>query len=708
VLEEVCLKTGCIKKINTLINSKNLINSFRDTVCWVNSETTIKCLSTRSLNYEFSVPASKGSITNLLKVLDPQIVGNESALGVGFRDLYGNVYFGNFITNEVVAFSFSSQVAQFQSLSSFKTDNYFISYDISVIGTILTKSFTQDALIIGDVCNVDGDCAAGICVSGYCNYYEDQTRSELLTFGIPTRVLYPYYAFLGESASNFSWGRDSFQNTWSCALRIKDTGFASCSFNDQQSNFAPSVAVSFTNLQSITELLYPPFLERTSGLYITQEMQGTEVVNGVVKFLGVPYCYNGSASGSCSYASYPYVESISGGLNSVTQVSLGAWGACAVAGDSLTCWGSYVHLSATSAFLLWNGYKSVTDVSIYNSGACVQYISNGAPIGSCWGPLSIVGNVSFSSQPLYYSQTGKAQYSCDSEENLVYENLCYPCSFGQVLETLNGQGGSFPCQDCSSLSGGLPSARGANDMACVPCSLGSTTTINGELCTACPLNSFRGLLSDGVTPMPLCQECRPGFQASANFQSCVQCPTGTARYATSLSCQTCPLGSTPSADQSSCISCPQPQILVGTLPSIICLACPLGQHALEGICALCPTPTFRSESMFDCSPCPEGTQPSENFTSCVACPPNTVRKDTSKCYSCPFGTHPSEDKTTCLPNSKKLLTFFLSPGKTAAISTGLLVLSACAILSSFKKLTMGQSTLGYAMGLLIMTGAFLI
>jgi hypothetical protein len=703
---------GYIKKINTLINSKNLIYSFRDTVCWVNSETSIKCTNAQSINSEFSVSGlSLGSLSSSisLKLVDPLVVGNESALGVGFRDLYGNIYYGSFNTNQVFAFSFSSQVAQFQSLSSFKTDDFNITYDISVVGKVLFKSFTQNALVIGEFCNNDGDCAAGTCVgppgSGYCHSYEDQTRSEHLLLGIPTRVLSPYFAFLGESASNFSWGRDVFQNTWSCVLDIKDSSFASCSFNDQSNNFAPSVAVSFTTLQSISQLLYPPSLDRTSGLYITQEMQGPDLVNGVVKFLGVPYCYQGSSTGSCSYASYPYVESISGGLNGATQVSLGAWGACAVAGDSLTCWGANMHLSA-SANVLWNGYRSVTGVSVYDSGACVQFISNEKPVANCWGPLSVIGNVSFSNQILY-SLTVQPKYSCDSEENLVYDNLCYPCHYGQILETLNGQGGSFPCLDCVSLSGGLPSARGPNDMVCVPCDLGSRTSANGEMCIACPLNSIRTTLSDS-TPMPQCQECTPGFQASANFQTCVQCPAGTARYATSLSCHTCPLGSTPSADQSMCISCPQPQILVGTLPNIICLACPLGQHALEGICALCPTPLFRSDTMFDCSPCPEGTQPSADFTYCISCPPNTVRKDTSKCYSCPTGTHPSENKTVCVRNTNQLLKFFLSPGKTAAISTGLLVLSACAILSSLKKLTMGQSALGYAMGLLIMSGAFLI
>ena len=586
----------------------------------------------------------------------------------------GNIYYGSFNTNEVVLFSFSSQVTRFQSLSDFKTDNYLISFDISVLGEILFKS---------------------------------QSLREDILLGAPTRVLTPFFAFLGDSASNFSWGRDPYQNTWSCVLDINDSTFASCSFNDP-SNFSSAVAVSFTNLQSVTQLLYPPTLDRTCGLYITQEMQGATLVNGVVKFLGVPYCYNGSATGSCSFASFPTVENIPPNLQSVTQVSLGAWGACAVAAESLSCWGAYVNSFQTDAFLLWNGYKSVTGVSVYDSGACVQYISNGQPMGRCWGPLSLTGNFSFTSQPVFYSQTVQPQFSCQSEGNLVYENLCYGCTYGQILDTSIGQGGSFPCLDCSSLSGGLPSARGPNDTVCQPGSLGSTTTFNKEGCDAGPLNAFRTFLSDGITPMPACEECRPGFQASGNFQSCVQCAPGTARYATSISCEPCPFGSTPSTDQGSCISCPQPQILVGSLPDIICLPCPLGQHALEGICALCPTPLFRSDTMFDCAPCPEGTQPSADFTYCLPCPPNTVRKDTSKCYFCPSGTHPSEDRTQCIPNSKDSLKFFLSPAKTAAISTGLLVVSACAILTSFKKLTMGESLLGYTVGFLIMSGAFLV
>ena len=658
------------KKINSLINSKNLIHSFRDTVCWISSETIVKCTNAaRSVDSEFSISSSG---TELSKLVDPFLVGNESAIGVGFRDLYGTVYYGSFNTEQITEFSFTSQVSAFQSLSQFKTDNFAISFDISVVGEILQKNNLS-------------------------------SKSTLL--GISTRAIAPLFAFLGDSATNISWGRDVFQNTWSCALDVNGTTYASCSVNDPL-NFSPLVAQSFTDLVSVTQLKIPPTLDRTSGFYITQETQSGQLVDGVVKFLGVPYCYNGSASGSCSFASIPLVETIPSGLFSVTQVSLGTWGACAVRGGSLSCWGP--HLIIPSAPSSFQTYRSVTGISVYNSGACVQYISEGQQIGSCWGPLSITGSISLSSYPEFYSQTVPAQYSCPQEENLVYENLCYACTFGQILDTSIGQAGSFPCVDCASLSGGLPSARGLEDAECVPCILGMTTSQNKASCINCPLNSYRSLQSDGVTPMTQCEECRPGFQASSNFQSCEQCPQGTARYLTSASCAACPPGSTPSADQTMCITCPQPQILVGTLPNIFCAPCPLGQHAFEGTCVNCETPTFRSESMLDCASCPAGFQPFPDFTRCIPCPPFTVRKNTSRCYSCPSGSYASEDQTECLQLEKRKLNEVLSPGKTASICTGLLVVSACAILSSIKKLTPGQSLLGYVMGFLIMAGALLI
>jgi hypothetical protein len=112
--------------------------------------------------------------------------------------------------------------------------------------------------------------------------------------------------------------------------------------------------------------------------------------------------------------------------------------------------------------------------------------------------------------------------------------------------------------------------------------------------------------------------------------------------------------------------------------------------------------------MLDCASCPPGLQPSSDFTECIPCPPFTVRKNTSRCYSCPSGSYASEDQTECLPLEKRKLNEVLSPAKTASICTGLLVVSACAILSSIQKLTPGQSLLGYVMGFLIMAGALLI
>jgi hypothetical protein len=432
-------------------------------------------------------------------------------------------------------------------------------------------------------------------------------------------------------------------------------------------------------------------MDKSSGLYITQAMAGPTQLNDTVKFLGVPYCYTGSFSGSCSFASIPLIENIPV-LQSVTQVSLGRWGACAVSGGSLTCWGSYNTNFGNS--VIWNTFRSVTRVSMYDSGGCVQYINNGVQQGRCWGPLSLsLNQFSFSSQT--YSLTQPVIVACP-EQNIAFRDICFDCSYGEILNTTTQ---FLQCLDCTSLSG-FPSARGPSDTVCVNCSLGSTTNADRSRCIACPVNSFRAL------SMTQCLECNAGSQSAANFQSCVACPLGTARELGQSSCSSCPIGSIPSADRTMCISCPQPQIFVGNPP--VCQQCPIGQHAQEGACALCQTPNYRSQSMGDCTPCPAGTEPSPDFTFCVPCPPLTVRKNTSKCYLCPSGTYASEDRTQCLTTGKQSLKFFLSVGKSASILTGLVVLLLTSILRSMQKITHAQSLTGYVMGCMIACGAFLI
>jgi hypothetical protein len=328
----------------------------------------------------------------------------------------------------------------------------------------------------------------------------------------------------------------------------------------------------------------------------------------------------------------------------------------------------------------------------------VQYINNGIQTADCWGPLSLsVRQVSLSSQ--MFSLTQPLQLSCPVQ-NIAYEDLCFDCSYGEILNLTEP---FLQCLNCTSLSG-FPSARGPNDLACVDCLLGSTTSADSSQCVSCPANSFRTILQ-GVT-MTQCLECRAGSQSSLDFQSCVVCPDGTARSLGQSSCSTCPAGSIPSTDKSSCISCPQPQIFVGNPP--VCQECPLGQNQRVGSCTNCIAPNFRSLSMMDCAPCPEGFQPSPDFTFCVACPPLTVRKNTSQCYFCPSGTFPSEDRTQCLSTGKQSLKFFLSLGKSASICTGILVLILVSLLNSMHKITHAQSIIGYSIGFMIACGAFLI
>ena len=624
-----------IKKINDLIHSKYLIDSFRDTVCYV-SNTSLVC--------------TNGTLTNLFssteQILDPYVVGNDGAIGVGWRDVYGKIYYGQFNSGEVSEFSFLDS-------SPLTSNNFQISLDLSLVAEILTLD-------------------AG-------------TVIQTLT-GIGTRSPVPLFGFLGYSSTDFSWGRDVLQNTWSCNQDLNS--IIQCYFSDTNQNFSPLTALSFTALRSVTAMLSPPVLDKSCGLYIS---------DGSVKFIGVPYCYDGSFSGSCSFASIPLIENIPV-LESVTQVSLGEWGGCAISGGSLSCWGLYTTHFGNST--LWNTYESVTRVSIYDSGGCVQYIDEGVHLANCWGPLSLsVNQVTLSSQVV--SLTEPIQLQCPTQ-NIGYRDLCFDCLYGEILKTTEPL--FLQCVNCTSLSGGFPSARGRSDSGCVDCLLGSTTNASGSMCVSCPPNSFRTVMG-GVT-MTQCEECRAGSQSALDFQSCVECPDGTARSLGQTSCSVCPEGKIPSTDKSTCISCPQPQIFVGNPP--VCQECPLGQNAKNGACANCQPPNYRSISMQDCTPCPEGFTPSPDFRYCVPCPPLTVRKNTSQCYLCPSGSYPSEDRTQCLSTGKQSLKFFLSLGKSASICTGILVILLSSLLLSMHKITHAQSLIGYVIGLMIVCGAFLI
>jgi hypothetical protein len=557
-------------------------------------------------------------------VVDPYIVGNEIATGVAFRNLRGQVYFGEFSSRQLLTLSTFLPSGSF---SLFTSNDFKFSFDRSVVGQVLEST---------------------------------NNTTQLTLRGASIQFPSPPFGFLGKSSSSFSWGRN-ITNSWSCILSPN-----SCTFND--STFTPLVAQSFTTLFP-SEITYMN-LDRTAGLYVT---------NGTVKFLGLPYCYTGSFSGSCSFISQPLVENIPM-LNSVTNVSLGAWGACAVSSGSLSCWGSY-----PSAYPLnndWSKYKSVSKVSINNSGGCVEYTHENTSWADCWGNLSLsIRSVSMQTSVL-----------CDRPSDIIYENLCFPCSYGEILSSLSST--FLQCIPCSSTS-----IRGPNSNACISCGEGQTNSSDFSSCTLCPPNSFR---SESMTR---CEECRPGFQGSSNRLECVQCPQGTARVLGALSCSQCLPGTIPTLDQTLCAGCPQPQILSFT-SSYTCQMCPLGQNAFQGSCINCLTPNFRSQSMMDCLSCPQGTEPSTDFTFCVPCPDGRVRKDTSRCYLCPSGTLPSLDKTSCLP-ILKTTPFFLSPLKTAYIGAGLLVLCATGILVSFNALNSSQSLVGYLLGIMIVSGSLL-
>jgi hypothetical protein len=568
------------------------------------------------------------------------MVGNDIATGVAFRNVRGQIYFKQFLRDDIDTLS---SFLPSGSFSFFHSNNYKFGFDQSVVGLVLESS--------------------------------NNTTSDYLR-GVPLLLPSPPFPFLGNSCSAFSWGRNV-TNSWSCILTPD-----SCTFYD--STFSPATSASFTTLYSISQLVYEPTLDKTSGLYITQDIIDGNQVNGLVKYLGVPFCYSGIFDGACSFASIPQVENIPV-LESVTQVSLGAWGACANRGGSLSCWGNYPTAFPDNKF--WENYTSVSWVSMNNSGACVEYTNQNVLLADCWGALSLtIHNVSLTRND-----------ACDLASDVLYENLCFPCAFGEQLSSLSDS--FLQCIPCSSFTV-FPAARGPQDSVCQVCNLGSTSSNNLSSCISCPPNSYRS------ATMLQCLECPPGFQGSLDRLSCEQCSPETARSLGANSCSSCPAGSIPSTDRSSCAGCPQPQILVFST-SYSCRMCDLGQNAYLGQCVSCTVPNFRSVSMMDCSPCPEGSEPSENFTFCVPCAEGKVRKDTSRCYMCPVGTIASDDRTTCISVLRSQTKFFLSPAKTAYVSSGLFVLCATGILVSLKKLTGTQSIVGYFLGALVLAGALL-
>ncbi len=661
-----------LKKIS-LIQTKYLINSYADTVCWISSQTVVTCKNENSsVNFQTSITSPNlfsGSLSTLT-LTDPQIVSNNlsAARGVAFRDLYGTVYYQSFNSSTITTFSSSaSSIAQaINSFSAILTNDFFVGADLSLVANVLDT-------------------------------YQGTVTSTLT--GLPTVFADVPFLYLGESVSDFSWGRNALY-TWSCIVR--DYAPTVCSFSDAPFIlFPPS---SFTTLQSITAITLPPTLDLTSGLYITQEVVGATQYNGVVKFFGLPACYTGSFSGSCSFLSPPLIENIptASVLNSVTQVAIGNWGACAVSGQSLTCWGAFPTTFPQSS-TLWTSFQSVSHVSIYNKGGCVEYVSQSSRQAQCWGSLDSVVSTLYLDP--YLPGTGLAPLQMCSPYDQVYNNICYPCAPGFSLET-SPTSEFLTCLSCQSISSPLPSARGINDLNCVLCGLGSQSSDTLAECVPCATSFFRTLVN-GVS-MSSCQECSAGSISSADRQSCVPCPTLSARGLGSLTCSVCPLGTLPVADQSRCLGCPPPQRLLTTTQPPVCAACPIGQHAVDGFCVTCPPPTFRTSEMTDCAPCPPGFFPLLDGTSCTQCPPSTIRKNTSVCSPCPTGLLASTDSTQCINPHPPSLDPILSLGKTLAIGTGLLVICACSLLISLKKLTPNQGTVGIFLGFAIMCGAFLV
>ena len=199
-----------------------------------------------------------------------------------------------------------------------------------------------------------------------------------------------------------------------------------------------------------------------------------------------------------------------------------------------------------------------------------------------------------------------------------------------------------------------------SEKLCLPCPVGSTSTVNStkcdctsnwymstdhEHCFKCPPNSTS---SSGST---FC-DCLPGYyfhMLDSQEARCKICPPNSYSVHGSLNCSSCPSGSTSSAGSEMC------ECKGGLyLEKEVCKGCSVGFYSYSGAaeCSRCPGNLTSSKFQSFCS-CPPGSYWGARKRDCVECPKNTYidSSNTTQCKQCPIHSTSAPGSSTCSCNA---------------------------------------------------------
>ena len=282
---------------------------------------------------------------------------------------------------------------------------------------------------------------------------------------------------------------------------------------------------------------------------------------------------------------------------------------------------------------------------------------------------------------------------CDSGSTGVDGGPCIPCEEGKY-KTLAG---SALCVECGAL---MTSPAGSESYTACVCVTGHSLEVNGEYCSACPLNTYKSEPGmEACTPCPVnsvsptastnqlmcicapahtgpdgeaCVACVAGkYKFSEGSDGCVECDGESFSGGGSISCTRCPLHSTvlDKSDGASCtcnagyahiaeqcVAC-LPGKYKDTLSNMACLECgndTYGPSYAALSCTPCPAYTSSEPASISIETCICNAGYYAALDACSACEAGTYKDSISHdlCTACPTDTYSTDvaatDGSTCV------------------------------------------------------------
>ena len=199
-----------------------------------------------------------------------------------------------------------------------------------------------------------------------------------------------------------------------------------------------------------------------------------------------------------------------------------------------------------------------------------------------------------------------------------------------------------------------------SEKLCLPCPVGSTSTVNSTKCD-CTTNwymstdhqhCFKCPPNSTSPPGSTFCNCQPGYyfyMLDSQEARCKICPPNSYSGHGSLNCTSCPSGSTSFAGSEMC-KCQGGLFM----EEGVCKGCRVGFYSYSGAaeCSRCPGNITSNKFQSFCS-CPPGYYWGVNERDCVECPVNTFTDSSNKtqCKKCPVHSTSAPGSSTCRCNA---------------------------------------------------------